>query len=220
MAADKVKKFALREAAAVFERSRVTALVHVAASYDTTMAYYERNWETYVAKTKDVDMSDILDRFVGHLPKGGHVLDVGAGAGRDSQALMARGFNVVAIEPAPKLASHLRGITGLAVVERKAEEVEDIECYDGVWACASLLHLDDKRLNIAMNRLCLSLKPGGTIYVSFAIGSRQTTASDGRFFHDMNDDDLALLAVRHDLTPLESWHSDSKLVGGGHGRLE
>ena len=211
MAADLVQRIALNGERAMFEQSRFTAPGRVAAECDTTIAYYDRNWESYVAKTKDVDMSDIRAPFVKRLPKGGRVLDVGAGAGRDSQAFIARGFNVVAVEPSPKLASYLRGITGLVVVECKAEEIEETECYDGIWACASLLHLDDKRLDIAMKRLRLALKRGGIIYVSFGTGRRQGTASDGRFFHNMTDDDLALLAKQHGLTLLESWHSDSKL---------
>ena len=197
----------------MFEQSSFTVLGRVATESDATIAYYDRNWKTYVAKTRDIEMGDIHERFVERLPKGGRVLDVGAGAGRDSQVFMALGFNVVAVEPSPKLASHLRGIAGLEVVERKAEEIEETEYYDGIWACASLLHLDDERLDLAMSRLWHSLKPGGIMYVSFGTGRRQYRASDGRYFHEMTDDDLALLAKQHGLTPLESWHSDSKLEG-------
>ncbi len=204
MAANKDKRIAFDREKAMFDQSCFTVPVRVAAGCNTTIAYYDRNWETFVAMTKDVDLSDILERFVRRLPKGGRVLDVGAGAGRDSRAFIARGFNVVAMEPSPKLASHLRGITGLVVVESKAEEIEEAECYDGIWACASLLHLDDERLDIAMSRLCRSLRPGGIIYVSFGTGRRQGRSSDGRFFHDMSDVDLVLLAKRHGLKPLSS----------------
>jgi SAM-dependent methyltransferase len=207
-----VKKIALNREKAMFEQRGFTIPGQVAAERDKTIAYYDRNWEAYVANTKNVDMADVHDRFVRHLPNGGRVLDVGAGAGRDSQAFLAQGFDVVAVEPSPKLASHLRGIVGLKVVERRAEEIEEAESYDGIWACASLLHLDDERLDIAMSCLRRSLKPGGIIYVSFGTRRREGRDSGGRFFHDMSDDDLVFLVKRHGLKPLESWHSDSKLM--------
>ena len=76
---------------------RFTAPSGVAAECDTTIAYYDQNWETYVAKTKDVDMSDIRERFVKRWPKGPRVL--GAGARRDSQAFVPARNRTLSIGP-------------------------------------------------------------------------------------------------------------------------
>ena len=54
-------------------------------------------------------------------------------------------------------AEHLRSITGLAVSEMKAQDVEEVETFDGIWACASLLHFDEKELPKVMQRLCRAL---------------------------------------------------------------
>jgi hypothetical protein len=140
-----------------------TARRRRAAEADPTISYYDRNWKQYVHKTEMLDMADVLDRFAGHLPKNAQVLDVGAGAGRDAKDLIGRGFTVVALEPSVKLARHLRTIPGLAVLEQQVEELEEVARYDGIWACASLLHLDGPRLETAMDRIFHALKPGGIL---------------------------------------------------------
>lgn len=184
----------------------------VADEKDQTIAYYDANWKDYVAKTQGIDMSDILDRFVKYLPAGARILDVGAGAGRDSMFLLSRHYKVVALDPSPKMANVLRAIPGLDVVEHGAEQIEDVAQYDGVWACASLLHLDDRTLTVAMQRLARALKPGGVLYMCFKDGDSIRRISDGRLFHDLSADGVTQLAKAQGLTIEESWRTASKLI--------
>jgi SAM-dependent methyltransferase len=155
-------------------------------------------------------MSDILDLFTQRLPAGGRILDVGAGAGRDSKSFLAQNYKVVALEPSSKMAKVLRNIPGLDVVECGAEQVEDVAQYDGVWACASLLHLDEKTLNAAMQRLAHALKPGGVLYMCFKDGKGVRKVSDGRLFHDLSAEGAAQLAKAHGLKVEVSWRTPSK----------
>jgi SAM-dependent methyltransferase len=126
---------------------------------------------------------------------------------------MAAGYSVVALEPSKKLAAHLRTIDGLDVVEAGTEKLEEVCRYDGIWACASLIHLDDKRLNEALQHLQHALKPGGYLYMSFKDGERFRVAANGRHFRDMTPDMLGQLSKKHGLTVVESWQSTSKLSG-------
>lgn len=77
---------------------------------------YGRRFAELVESGEDVDgearLADTL------LPRGGRVLDVGAGMGRVAAALRARGHRVVAVEPDPALvAQSRRTYPGLDVVE-------------------------------------------------------------------------------------------------------
>ena len=53
--------------------------------------------------------------------------------------------------------------------------------FDGIWACASLLHVSYDELPDVMKRLMRALKPGGTIYVSFKYGEGTMTKGDRTF---------------------------------------
>ena len=54
--------------------------------------------------------------------------------------------------------------------------------YDGIWACASLLHLREKELLHFFGHLNLYLKEDGIIYVSGKNGISTGKAADGRYF--------------------------------------
>lgn len=98
-------------------------------------------------------------------------------------------------------------------MQRGAEQVEEAARYDGIWACASLVHLDQRRLDAAMERLSHALKRDGRLYMSFKDGSRIRKAADGRLFNDMSSDALGQLARDHGLVVEDSWRSKSKLQG-------
>lgn len=53
---------------------------------------------------------------------------------------------VVAFDACERLVSLARQHSGLPIAQRDFSQVNEIACYDGVWACASLLHLPEKEL--------------------------------------------------------------------------
>jgi len=63
------------------------------------------------------------------------------------------------------------------------------EAYDGIWACASLLHLHKEELPDAFNRAHRALKPGGVMYCSFKYGDFMGMY-DGRWFTYLNEESI------------------------------
>ena len=57
------------------------------------------------------------------------------------------------------------------------------EKYDGIWACASILHLPKKELKEVFKKMLTALKPGGRIYTSFKYGEYEGERN-GRYFTD------------------------------------
>ena len=58
--------------------------------------------------------------------------------------------------------------------------------FDGVWACASLLHVEVDKLADVMKRVWDSLKEDGILYASFKYGTEERE-KDGRYFVDLDE---------------------------------
>ena len=56
--------------------------------------------------------------------------------------------------------------------------------YDGIWACASLLHVPHELLPKVIARLIVALVDGGVLYASFKYGEEEREAG-GRYFTDL-----------------------------------
>jgi 2-polyprenyl-3-methyl-5-hydroxy-6-metoxy-1,4-benzoquinol methylase len=61
--------------------------------------------------------------------------------------------------------------TGLPVQLMSFSEIDGKAQYDGIWCCASLLHVPSSELPAVMQKLADALKPGGVWYVSFKYGN-------------------------------------------------
>ena len=162
-----------------------------------TLAFYDKGAQAYFQQTVGVDMSATRARLTGRLPAGAHVLDAGCGSGRDSLAFLAEGVRVTAFDGCAELASLASLHIGQPVLVRRFEELDFGTEFDGIYASASLLHLDDAALDDAMRRLFSSLKPPGRMLVSFKFGEGvRTDSASGRFFNDMNESRLRALIER------------------------
>lgn len=118
-----------------------------------SVAYYEANAQRFFAETVGVDMSELRERFLTAIPAGGSILDAGCGSGRDSKAFLDRGFRVTAFDASAEMARLASDHIHQPVAVRRFEEVDEQDVYDGVWACASLLHLPEAQLRTALARL-------------------------------------------------------------------
>ena len=63
-------------------------------SIEKTKSYYDSNTKEYVEKTRDINMENIYDKFLKHIPIGGNILDAGCGSARDSLFFKNNGFKV------------------------------------------------------------------------------------------------------------------------------
>lgn len=173
-----------------------------------TDRFYRNRAIAYSEATLGVDMSDIHDRFLGHLPKPAKILDAGSGSGRDTLAFKNLGHDVDAFDASPELCLLSTELTGVPTRLERFQEFESEPIYDGIWACASLLHVQADELSEVFRRLVQGLKPGGAFYSSFKHGQEERCSEDGRFFQDMDEARLhALLSCISDVLVAEIWVS-------------
>lgn len=122
-----------------------------------TIKYYNDNAASFFAGTVDIDMSELHNKFISYLPEGALVLDAGCGSGRDSLAFQKLGFAVEAFDASEALVKKASELTGMNVQLKQFHEVNEINKFDGIWTCASLLHLPRTELESSMRLLSKAL---------------------------------------------------------------
>ena len=159
---------------------------------DKTLDYYDRIAEEFAADTRDADVGELHALFLSHLPAGGRILDLGCGSGRDSRLFRDKGYEVVAVDGSRELCKIASSLIGQEVLCRTFEELDFEEEFDGVWACASILHVPSERLPGVIARISRALKRGGFFYASFKYGVFEGERN-GRYFTDLDEAGFAEL---------------------------
>jgi hypothetical protein len=115
---------------------------------------------------------------------------------------------VVSIDASAEMVKATTLLTGKAAILLSFEQMEYEREFEGVWACASLLHVTRTDLGPVLGRFTNALKPNGVLYLSFKYGDAERFER-GRFFNDLNEALLkSLLADRPQLHLLNLWVSD------------
>ena len=183
-----------------------------AASDCATLEFYATEAPVYVASGKD-GTSRWLAQFMGRLPVGARVLELGCGGGRDAEAMMAAGFAVRATDGSPAIAAKAAERLGRTVEVLRFDELTVVAAFDAVWASASLLHVPRPALPDVLARIYRALVPGGLHFASFKGGGTEGRDRFGRYFNYL--DRAALMAAYTASVPWEIV-SVVDATGGGY----
>ena len=175
-----------------------------------TLEYYQRNAQGFFTSTVNVDMDSLYQPFLANIGTGGRILDAGCGSGRDSRAFVMKGYQVDAFDASSEMVKMASQHAAIPVEQMAFEDMTAVEQYDGIWCCASLLHVSAEALPEVMGKLARALKPGGIWYVSFKYGETERV-KDGRHFTDLTEQGLGkLLAPLTDITLASQWKTSDK----------
>lgn len=175
-----------------------------------TLEYYQHHADDFFNSTVNVDMGSLYTPFLERIPQGGLILDAGCGSGRDSKAFLQLDYQVEAFDATAEMAKLASQHTELSVKQMTFSDVDAVNRYDGIWCCASLLHVSAAELPDAMAKLARALKPGGTWYVSFKYGEGERV-NEGRHFTDLNEQRLnALLVGLKGIMLIDRWITEDK----------
>jgi mutator protein MutT len=191
-----------------------------------TAEFYSNNASTYYDDTLANDVNHVCERFLSalHMPSKRsllssnadkqHILDLGCGAGRDSKVFIDAGFTVTALEASKELAVLAEEHIGQPVLNMRYQQLQVKNTYDGIWACASLLHCPKSQIEYVMQNCIDALKEGGVFYFSFKHGEGERLDDWGRFFNDYTVESLKDLIAKFDeLDVIELWQETELLRG-------
>ena len=172
-----------------------------------TIDYYDKNATEYSESTVGVDFSATQERFLRYMPSHAKILDFGCGSGRDTKCFLDKGYDVDAIDGSKEFCRIAGAYTGIDVKQMLFQDFAATIEYDGIWACASILHLPWNELTTVLRKMSEALKESGIIYTSFKYGEF-SVERNGRFFTNLTENRLAdLLASVPELQCKESWIS-------------
>ena len=157
-----------------------------------TLTYYNTNTSSFVESTQLVQMTEAWSRFTAKLPASSIILDFGCGSGRDTKYFREHGYQVEAIDGSEELCKVASAYTGITVKKQLFTELSEVQKYDAIWACCSVLHATSDELVIIMRKIWTALKDNGFIYTSFKYGTFEGERN-GRYFTDMTEESLSAL---------------------------
>jgi len=173
-----------------------------------TLDYYNNNAKKYFDMTVDADMSEQYNFFLQYV-KGGRLLDLGCGSGRDSLYFKNLGFEVTAIDGSEELCKLASLYTGLDVKCMRFDELREIGYYDGIWASASLLHVDKRFLIDVLKRTRDALKQSGYMYAAMKNGVGEEVTREGRYFGYSTFDEFSKMSNKAGLEVVDYYSSKS-----------
>ena len=148
---------------------------------ENTLNYYNSKANSFVADTINVSFTSLQDTLLELIPPHGTILDFGCGSGRDTKYFLSKGYSVDAIDGSEELCKIASEFTGIPVKHMLFAELDETEKYDGIWACASILHVEKDKLPDILEKMTNALKTNGVIYASFKYGDFEGE-KNGRYF--------------------------------------
>ncbi len=155
---------------------------------DFTIETYNKTASRYAKRHWRVSLWSRQYRDFTKLCKGKKILDAGSGPGRDTRYFLRKGYNVVSIDASQGM---------LDEAKRRVPKGHFIKMdmlnlrfarnsFDGVWCCASLLHIRKSKASKVISSFKNIIKEKGILFVSLKQGKGERTVAypDGskRFF--------------------------------------
>jgi len=135
---------------------------HIAAAY----AQAQQN------QAQREPMNAQLEKFATLLPPGAVVLDVGCGPGMDTAVLHQHHLQAIGLDYSHEMMLAGRDGLGNQVPFAQADmrQLPVGSRIDGLWVCASLLHLAREEVLPTLHEFHRVLRPGGILYLSVKLG--------------------------------------------------
>ena len=151
--------------------------------------YYNEHAKEFYEGSINADMSELINKFTSYLQPGAHILDAGSGVGRDTKTFLDMGFKVSAFDASEEMVKMSTEYTGVQTRLLKFEEMDYDNEFDGIWACASLLHVKKEDMEVVFSKLSKALKQNGILFVSYKYRDIDYE-KDGRFFSCFTNDEF------------------------------
>jgi SAM-dependent methyltransferase len=162
-----------------------------------TRSVYEAESDAFVEKYRSESIAERFGEPFFDALDGQRILDVGCGPGSDAETFADRGYDVTGLDVTPSFLESARTNVpdaAFALGDMRHLPLAD-DSFDGVWACASLLHVPREDVPATLSEFDRVLDDGGTLYCSLKRGDESGFDGDGRFFERHTTDAVRELLV-------------------------
>ena len=123
------------------------------------------------------------------------------------------GYRVQAFDASSKMVEATKILADIQVSKMTFQSVAFDTSFDGIWACASLLHVPHNELAGVIENLIFHLNAGGIMYASFKYGESERQEGD-RYFNDLTEATLLKhIKETSNLQLVEQWTSGNRRTG-------
>ena len=147
-----------------------------------TILFYDTHSEEFAQAANTADMRRDYERFLKYVPKGGSIVDMGCGSGRDLKFFRQSGYSASGVDASEGMCRVARDYSGCNVVHCDALSWNSPTKIDAIWANGSLLHLHTDEIITFLKTKSSFLKPGGILYFSMKAGIAEGFDEKGRYF--------------------------------------
>jgi ubiquinone/menaquinone biosynthesis C-methylase UbiE len=184
------------------------------ATYDQIAADYAARWAS------GEELASARARFGALLGPGARVLDTGCGPGWDTVRLRELGLRACGLDRSRGMLNEARGRgVPLLLGDMRALPLHD-GALDGLWACASFLHIPKQDGPAVLREFRRALRSGGALYIGVKAGVGERWVEQGpaqqspgqqRFFAFYQADEFDQLLADSGFRLLDGWiNKDSR----------
>jgi ubiquinone/menaquinone biosynthesis C-methylase UbiE len=147
-----------------------------------TIKTYNRIASSYVQATYNRQPKEEFHVFSQMIMAGKTILDAGCGGGRDCKAFAERGFHVIGIDLSAEMLKIARNLApGCEFQQADLRKIPlPNNSIDGIWCCASLLHLKRKEVHNALIEFKRVLKEKAVCCILVKKGTGEKFVRDSR----------------------------------------
>lgn len=165
-----------------------------------TLDVYDAKAADYANLTLADEAHDDLRSFLGALPAGGRVLDLGCGPGLFAGHMASAGLQVTAWDASAAMIELAQAHAGVSAAQKTFDDLDAVNLYDGIFANFSLLHAERTQVPRHINQIAEALRSGGVFHIGMKTGSGETRDSIGRRYAYFTADELEKMLTDAGLT--------------------
>lgn len=149
--------------------------------------YYDTNATEFLEDTLGANMESLYEVFIEKLPQNAVILDAGCGSGRDSLYFKNLGHRIIAMDASQEMCQFAGEYIGQSVLLCRFQDMHFKVLFDGIWACASLIHVPSSEMVSVLQRFNWYLNDDGVMYASFKYGDFEGER-EGRYYLDLTEE--------------------------------
>jgi len=178
-----------------------------------TIAAYDERATAFAERWFDLRLDHALDTFGECLRPGARVLDLGCGPGRDVRFLGEMGFRALGVDRSAGMLAEARQRVNAPFVQADMRALPFADgSLDGVWACASLLHVPREQVPAVLSEAHRVLEHGH-LFLAVKRGEGEAwieTETGPIFFAYYYPAEVELLVERAGFRVLDRWESSDQ----------